>query len=65
LSTTVWLSPYELVADEAQYWEWSRHLEWSYHSKGPGIAWLVALATRTLGNAEWAIRVPAALSFSA
>src|SRR5438876_1125406 len=61
----VWLSPYELVPDEAQYWDWSRHLASSYYSKGPGIAWLIALATHTLGNAEWAIRVPAALSFAA
>ena len=59
-----WFSSYELVADEAQYWDWSRHLDWSYYSKGPGIAWLIAAATRVLGSAEWAIRVPAALSFA-
>ena len=61
---SAWLSPYELVADEAQYWDWSRRLDWSYYTKGPGIAWLIALATRTLGHAEWAIRLPAALAFA-
>jgi 4-amino-4-deoxy-L-arabinose transferase-like glycosyltransferase len=56
--------PYELAVDEAQYWDWSRphHLSLSYVTKGPGIAWLIAASTRLLGNAEWAIRLPAALS---
>lgn len=56
------LCPYELAADEAQYWDWSRRLDWSYYSKGPGIAWLIAAARALLGDAEWAIRTPAALS---
>lgn len=56
------LCPYELAADEAQYWDWSRRLDWSYYSKGPGIAWLIAGARAVLGEAEWAIRTPAALS---
>lgn len=63
LAYNAWLSPYELVADEAQYWDWSRRFDWSYYSKGPGIAWLIAASTRVFGNAEWAIRVPAAVSF--
>ena len=55
-------SPYELVGDEAQYWDWSRHLDWSYYTKGPGVAWTIALSTWILGDAEWAIRMPAVLS---
>ena len=61
----VWLSPYELVADEAQYWDWSRHLDWSYFEHGPGIAWVIAAATRTLGSSLWAIRLTAAISGAA
>lgn len=53
------ICPYELAADEAQYWDWSRRLDLSYYSKGPGIAWLIAGSTRLLGDAEWAIRLPA------
>lgn len=64
IAYSVWWSPYELVADEAQYWDWSRHLDWSYYSKGPGVAWLIAATTYVLGTAEWAVRLPAALSFS-
>ena len=60
-----WLSPYELIADEAQYWDWSRRLAMSYYSKGPGIAWLIALSTRLFGISEWSIRLPAALALAA
>ncbi len=63
LAYNAWLSPYELVADEAQYWDWARRLDWSYYSKGPGIAWLIAGATRALGHAEWAVRAPASAAF--
>jgi 4-amino-4-deoxy-L-arabinose transferase-like glycosyltransferase len=42
------LSPLQLYADEAQYWVWSRHLEFGYFTKPPLIAWLIRLTT--LGN---------------
>jgi undecaprenyl-diphosphatase len=58
----VWLCPFELVADEAQYWDWSRRLDWSYYSKGPAIAWLIAPAVHVFGITEWAVRLPAALA---
>ncbi len=57
-----WLCPYELAADEAHYWEWSRRPDLSYYSKGPGVAWLIAASTRLLGHSEWAVRVPSALA---
>lgn len=57
----IWLCPWQLVQDEAHYWDWSRHLSLSYYSKGPGVAWTIWLSTALLGNAEWAIRLPAAL----
>lgn len=59
---SIWLCPYDLVEDEAQYWLWSRHLDWSYYSKGPGVAWAIALSTGLFGDAEWAVRLPAAIS---
>ena len=33
--------PLDLAPDEAHYWDWSRHLDWSYYSKGPLIALLI------------------------
>ncbi|MEM9065784.1 MAG: glycosyltransferase family 39 protein [Planctomycetota bacterium] len=55
----LFLSPYALVEDEAHYWEWSRRLDLSYYSKGPGIAWLIALGTSILGNTEAGVRLGA------
>jgi hypothetical protein len=57
-----WACPYTLIEDEAHYWEWSRRLELSYYSKGPGIAWLIRAATELCGTHEWSIRLPAVLS---
>lgn len=54
-------SPYTLAEDEAHYWEWSRNLGWSYYSKGPGVAYAIAAATRLFGDVEWAVRLPAVL----
>lgn len=50
------LCPFALVEDEAHYWEWSRHLDWSYYTKGPGIAYMIALSTRLLGDTEFGVR---------
>ena len=36
-----WTCPLDLAPDEAHYWDWSRHLDWSYYSKGPLVAWLI------------------------
>ncbi len=43
--------------DEAQYWTWSQRLDWSYYSKGPLIAWLIALSTGLFGHGEWQVRL--------
>jgi 4-amino-4-deoxy-L-arabinose transferase-like glycosyltransferase len=61
----VWLSPYELAGDEAYYWECSRHLSLCYYEKGPGLAWVLAGFCRLLGDSEWVIRLPVALSSAA
>ncbi|MGF1573867.1 MAG: ArnT family glycosyltransferase [Sumerlaeia bacterium] len=53
--------PLDLVEDEAYYWEWSRQLDWSYYSKGPMVAYLIALFTRTLGVSELGLRLPSIL----
>lgn len=57
----IWLSPFTLVEDEAHYWEWSRYLDWSYYSKGPGVAWMIALSTAAFGDTAWAVRLPAVI----
>jgi undecaprenyl-diphosphatase len=52
----------DLHFDEAQYWEWSRQLDWSYYSKGPLVAWLIALSEFLFGHGEWQVRLPAWLA---
>lgn len=58
----IWICPYDLVPDEAQYWDWSRRLDWSYYSKGPAVAWLIAASVHFFGISEWPVRLPAALA---
>ena len=36
---------WDFCNDEAEYWAWSRRLDWSYYSRGPLIAWLIRLST--------------------
>ncbi len=58
--TALAITPLELYPDEAQYWLWSRTLDFGYFSKPPMIAWLIA-ATTSLGNAEPFVRLAAPL----
>ena len=59
--------PLDLAPDEAHYWDWSRHLDWSYYSKGPLVAYLIrfsvtvagAWSERLTGNCMLAVRLPA------
>src|SRR5579875_3271650 len=59
--------PLDLAPDEAHYWDWSRHLDWSYYSKGPLIAYLIrggcelagAWSEQHTGSLAFAIRLPA------
>jgi len=34
------ISPFDLSPEEAQYWDWARHLDFSYYSKPPLIAYV-------------------------
>lgn len=64
--------PLDLASDEAHYWDWSRHLDWSYYSKGPLVAWLIRAgcelaggwSEQLTGNLALAIRLPAVICSS-
>ncbi|MBA3853784.1 MAG: hypothetical protein C0503_05165 [Gemmatimonas sp.] len=45
-----------LVADEAYYWEWSRHLAFGYFDHPPVIAWLIAFGTAVFGDITLGVR---------
>src|SRR3954471_23223527 len=61
--------PLDLAPDEAHYWDWSRHLDWSYYSKGPLVAYLIRAGCAVAGswshqviaNEMIAVRLPAVL----
>jgi hypothetical protein len=64
-----WDCPLDLAPDEAHYWDWARHLDWSYYSKGPLVAWLIRASCELFGpwseehtgSLTFAIRLPAVL----
>ncbi len=61
--------PLDLAPDEAHYWDWSRHLDWSYYSKGPLVAWIIRascwlfgpLSVQLTGSEMLAVRIPAVI----
>lgn len=54
-----------LVADEAYYWLWAKHLALSYRDKGPGVAWIIAVGIKMFGNTVFGIRFFAVVLSSA
>ncbi|RZL11814.1 MAG: glycosyltransferase family 39 protein [Rubrivivax sp.] len=54
-----------LLFDEAQYWDWSRHLQWGYQSKPPMIAGLVAASTALFGTSVLGIKLLPMLTYVA
>lgn len=57
----IFSTPLELYPDEAQYWLWSRTLDFGYYSKPPMVAWVIWLTTQIGGDAEAWLRVGAPL----
>ncbi len=48
--------------DEAYYWTWGQHLQWSYHDH-PGLqAWVQGLLSALLGKSLLVLRLPALIS---
>lgn len=57
----LFLSDFELLFDEAQYWTWSRSFELGYFSKPPLIAWVISVSTWLCGSTEACVRLSAPL----
>jgi dolichol-phosphate mannosyltransferase len=45
----LYASALPLTADEAYYWQWSRHLAWGYFDHPPMVAYVIAAGTRLIG----------------
>ena len=51
----IFVCDWDLSGDEAEYWAWSRRLDWSYFAKGPVIALVLRLGTMLAGPASLAL----------
>src|SRR3954465_9441892 len=54
-------TPLNLYPDEAQYWLWSRTLDFGYYSKPPMVAWAIWATTHMGGDSEALVRLSAPL----
>ncbi len=61
----LYVSGTELFFDEAQYWWWSRELDFGYYSKPPLIAWIIRASTELCGGSEFCIRLPSPIIHTA
>ncbi len=52
------LGSINLLVEEAYYWNYSAHLDWSYLDHPPMVALLIKLSTFFGGTEEWAVRAP-------
>lgn len=50
---------YNLIGDEAYFWDWSRHPDWSYYDQGPMIALIIRFFTTFLPISEFSVRMGA------
>ena len=48
---------FDLIPDEAYYWEWSRKLDFSYYDQGPGVAYYIYFFTKLFGDNLIALRL--------
>jgi len=56
----VWLlfvAPFDLGPDEAQYWSWSHDFSFGYFSKPPMLAWVIGATTAACGMGEACVRL--------
>tara|TARA_Y100000590_G_scaffold447729_1_gene583413 strand:- start:11906 stop:13294 length:1389 start_codon:yes stop_codon:yes gene_type:complete len=52
----IFLTSFSLFGDEAQYWLWSRTLDFGYLSKPPFLAWALFVHTSLLGSSFEAVK---------
>ncbi len=57
-------SKVDLVMDEAQYWTWSRDLDFGYFSKPPMIAWVIRATSETCGLSEACARAASPILYT-
>jgi 4-amino-4-deoxy-L-arabinose transferase-like glycosyltransferase len=51
----------DLLVEEAYYWNYAAHLDWSYLDHPPMVALLIKASTGLFGTHEWGVRLPSIL----
>jgi undecaprenyl-diphosphatase len=64
LGRIIYVQFFLLAPDEANYWQWARHLAWGYHDQTPMIAWAIYITTALFGHTELGIRLPSIIAMS-
>ena len=54
---SIQLTDFDLFGDEAQYWIWSKDLDYGYYSKPPLLSWTIALICLIFGNSIFVIKM--------
>jgi len=47
----------QLIPDEAYYWQYAQHMDFSYYDHPPMVAWLIWLGTFVFGHNEFGVRI--------
>ena len=61
--TSIQLTGFDLFGDEAQYWLWSKNLDFGYFSKPPLLPGIIALVCSVFGNSFFVIKMIAVLVY--
>jgi len=60
---SIYLTNFDLFGDEAQYWLWSKNLDFGYFSKPPLLSGIIALVCSVFGNSFFVIKMIAVLMY--
>ena len=52
------IGSYDLLVEEAYYWNYAQHLDFSYLDHPPMVALLIKISTLIFGTNEFAVRIP-------
>ena len=59
----VYFLNFDLFGDEAQYWLWSKNIDFGYYSKPPLLPWIISLVCWVFGNSIFVIKMIAILLY--
>jgi len=60
---SIYLTNFDLFGDEAQYWLWSKNLDFGYFSKPPLLPGIIALVCSFFGNSFFVIKMISVLMY--